>query len=183
MKLKKIFNLAQIEKNDLHILDTNTLKWTKINPKNDSPCIRGGTTLCNSGNKLYLHAGFSGKELSDFWVFDLDKLIWNELKPIGDIPSARSVHCLLPLKNGKHLFCFGGEKEPSTKGHEGSGLYHYDSFIYSIENNEWKELKPIGDIPSARGWFAATEIKDNNICIFGGFTGKDRTDELFFLNI
>jgi N-acetylneuraminic acid mutarotase len=107
-------------KNDLHSFNTKDLTWKKIEAKNEGPSIRGGTTICSIGNTIYLHGGFSGKELDDFYSLNLEELTWKKIDANGDIPSARSVHTL--LKVGNNLVTFGGEKEPSKKGHEGAGF-------------------------------------------------------------
>lgn len=168
-----------IRKNDLHMLDLKSMEWKKIVPKNDPPSIRGGPTITSCGKYLFVHGGFSGKELDDFYSFDTEKCEWTKLEPKGTIPGARSVHGLYKLDE-KHLFVFGGEKEPSIKGHEGSGLYFSDSFIYDVEKNEWKEIQ--GEGPSARGWITGTSIDEKNLVIFGGFTGDDRVNDLWLFS-
>lgn len=168
-----------MRKNDLHILNVDTLEWKELKPKNDPPSIRGGPTITSCGKYLFVHGGFSGKELDDFYSFDTEELVWTKLEPKGTIPEARSVHGLYKLDE-KHLFVFGGEKEPSKKGHEGAGLYFSDGFIYDIEKNEWKKVE--GEGPSARGWFQGTSIDKENVIIFGGFTGEDRVDDMWLLS-
>lgn len=62
--------------------------------------------------------GFDGKELGDLHVFDLEKGQWNQPAVSGDAPSNRSVSFMCSL-GGEKLFTFGGEADPSQKGHEG----------------------------------------------------------------
>jgi N-acetylneuraminic acid mutarotase len=161
--------------NDLHVLNLKSLEWKKIEPKNDSPCVRGGTTLTSSGNKIYIHAGFGGKELDDFYSFDLETLYWTKIDATGDLPGARSVHTLLALED--HLFLFGGEKEPSQKGHEGAGLYWGDTYVFDLKKTAWHQIQ--GERPSNRGWIQACVVDKDTVAMFGGFTGDERVNDLW----
>ena len=165
--------------NDLHALNVDTLEWKKIDAQNP-PSIRGGPTLCSGhNNQLFVHGGFNGKELGELFVCDLQSLIWKQLIPTDSvIPGPRSVHSLLPLKSGSMLITICGEKEPSKKGHLGSGEYWNDTFVYDVDANKW--TKCIYDTgPSARGWIQATNVNDNTIILFGGFTGDDRINDIW----
>eukprot|EP00898_Chlorokybus_atmophyticus_P007727 jgi/Chlat1/7956/Chrsp69S09183 len=83
---------------DIHCLDTDTMMWTRLSPKGDSPAPigRGGSTLVgfrkqsgghdddnNSGDLLYVLYGFCGKQLGDTWVFDTSTRQWEELHCTG----------------------------------------------------------------------------------------------------
>jgi len=198
--------------NELFKYDTEANCWHKL-PSSDLLKPRGGPALAvtnTSGKqgKLYVHGGYNGTELDDLWVFDSHLLSWSCLStssaPNSEVPSARSVHCLVNLKrDGKdYLFMFGGEKQPSSKGHEGAGLYHDDAFLLDLETNEWKKVCSGADnngnnedneqgswskqAPSARGWIAACSLRWDSsssdpsaVALFGGFDGNARLNDLF----
>ena len=121
--------------------------------------------------------------MGDFFVFDTKSNQWNQPNLQGDIPSNRSVAFFAPLTSSS-LFLFGGEADPSDKGHEGGGEYHGDSYILDVESMTWRcihgETKSAEDtIPVARGWLNGTACGENQVAIFGGFDGKLRRDDMF----
>jgi len=165
--------------NDLFMLDTSSLVWTKKGTSSTLvPLVRGGSNIVAKGTKAYVFGGFSGKQLDDFWSFNFETDQWSLLDEKAEvIPEARSVACGLRL--GNNFFVFGGEKEASASGHEGAGLYLNNSFIYDFTGGMWTQVK--SDLaPSPRGWFSAAAL-DDKIYVFGGFDGKGRINDLWKL--
>eukprot|EP01027_Heterolobosea_sp_BB2_P016717 GEZU01023754.1.p1 GENE.GEZU01023754.1~~GEZU01023754.1.p1 ORF type:complete len:370 (-),score=67.30 GEZU01023754.1:79-1188(-) len=171
--------------NDLYEFDTTRKIWRKM-PNNNGhvqPVVRGGSTLCGieETQKLYLFGGFTGRPLGDLFVYDLATEAWvqPEVKVANgaSAPEPRSVHVACAL--GTNIFVFGGEKEPSARGHEGAGLYFGDSWMLDTKTNTWTQVENRGDVPSARGWHAGAALGNDRVAVFGGFDGNTRLDDLY----
>ena len=93
-----------------------------------------------------------------------------------------------------YIVVFGGEVDPSDKGHEGAGGFSNDLILISeksfnvekiskamIETDEW---------PLQRGWSAGCTTSNSGKCrltVFGGLSGDDnnpqRLNDLWVLSI
>ncbi len=61
--------------NDLHCLDTITMKWNKIKRVGNIPCARSAHTMTAMNEKyLVVFGGINenGKPLNDIYIFDID---------------------------------------------------------------------------------------------------------------
>jgi len=162
--------------NDLFQFDTVNRVWRKM-PTEERLKPRGGPALASSSEKLYIHAGFNSQELDDLWEFDTKDEKWRLITEYtGDAPSPRSVHCMVRLENDT-LFVFGGEKQPSTKGHLGAGIYHSDSYVLDLKSMAWMKVSETSQF-SPRGWIAAHSLGSNSVVLFGGYDGIQRLNDL-----
>lgn len=76
---------------------------------------------------LYVIAGFIGEEVNDVWRLDLASRTWKEVSPNGSTSlTKRSVMGVARWGSSK-LVAFGGEAEPSARGHEGAGRFLGDT--------------------------------------------------------
>lgn len=72
---------------DLYVLDTLFLTWTKLSATGHLPSPRYKHTLNNVNEKLYLFGGSSGTHQFDsIHVLDLSTKIWVQLTMSGRIP-------------------------------------------------------------------------------------------------
>lgn len=114
--------------NDLHMFDPETSIWTQL-PSSDDIKGRGGAVFQPSPNEdsLFVIAGFTGEETSDVHKFDLKTSKWEKLDsfPEESIPK-RSVSTAATIKSMDMIIVFGGEMEPSARGHEGAGNFGND---------------------------------------------------------
>jgi hypothetical protein len=90
---------------------------------------------------------------------------------------------------------FGGEVDPSDRGHEGAGSFEKDLVLLDEANGSFHSSIPpdstTGEWPTARGWSdgSATETENGEglLYIFGGLAGDDenpeRLDDLWVLKI
>lgn len=177
---------------DMHEFNTETLKWINHSNefKHDSDGSvhtisgRGGASLIASKNedKLFLVAGFAGKEMDDIYIYDLKSNLWKHLSQTR-LPRPRSV-CISAgiIIDVKHNFIaiFGGEVDPSNRGHEGAGGFSNDLLLI---NEETLEIKTISEEncgkmtwPTPRGWSSGSSRGKgtNQLIIFGGLTGDDK---------
>ena len=114
--------------NDLHSFDPKTSKWTKL-PSSDKIKGRGGAVFQASPDEefLYVISGFTGEENSDVHRFDIAKSKWTQLQSFPkDSISKRSVCAAASLTSINMILIFGGELEPSARGHEGAGNFGND---------------------------------------------------------
>ncbi|KAJ3290161.1 hypothetical protein HDU79_003467 [Rhizoclosmatium sp. JEL0117] len=118
--------------NDLHQFDPATRTWTQF-PSHPDISPRGGPALAVLGDRLVVFGGFNGNELGDMWTIPVGKDAgpiaereWKRIMvPVGSlVPDRRSVAGFVALTD--KFVLFHGERDPSSKGHEGAGLYHRD---------------------------------------------------------
>lgn len=158
---------------------------------------RGGANLLTlSSNKmLAVIAGFAGEETSDGQCFDIAKSQWEEellnesLKGIRP----RSVCVSASFPSIGHSVIFGGEVDPSDRGHEGAGGFENDVVVLREDSGKLVEtIKASASEPwpKSRGWSDGGSIDSNGIghlYIFGGLSGDDanpqRLDDLWRMDI
>ncbi|GAX84212.1 hypothetical protein CEUSTIGMA_g11635.t1 [Chlamydomonas eustigma] len=177
---------------DLHQFDTKANQWHQL-PEHDSIKGRGGSCLIASSDQrsLFLLGGFCGHELADMYCFDLVAGKWRE---VTGLPFARSVfgaaaHCCTSTACDLHgaVIVFGGEVDPSDKGHEGAGDFCSD-LTYLPQGSEavWTSVDlssaSMAQRPSARGWYAYTSV-NGNLLIHGGLDCKnERLGDMYLFN-
>ena len=76
------------------------------------------------------------------------------------------------------IVIFGGEIDPSNRGHEGAGGFSNELFLINEDTLEIKILSrkdfPDMDWPISRGWSSGSSISNEQFLIFGGLTGDDK---------
>jgi Galactose oxidase, central domain/Kelch motif len=180
---------------DLHRFDIPTRTWEAMGI---SPLLRGrgGPNLVALDNdtKLAVIAGFAGEETADGHVFDLVTKTWsgedltNSLK--GMRPRSVCVSCSLPSLGV--VLVFGGEVDPSDRGHEGAGGFENDLVVLDSKTGALLEtFKATSSSPNQRGWADADSVDNGSgggqFFVFGGLTGDDthpvRLNDLWKLEI
>ena len=138
---------------------------------------RGGAALeaASDGRALWLVGGFAGQETRDVLRYDLGAEAW------AAVPSEwlrpRSVCASFSLAGS--VFCFGGEVEPSDRGHEGAGGFADDLFALDSQSGEQLPVTVLAEsaapprLPPARGWAAAAAVSGGQAVLFGGLAGDD----------
>ena len=161
---------------DLWAFQLYNRRWIRLA---DAPSpARGGTSIAfahkqgEACGKLYRMNGFDGKteQGGAIDVYDLEMNNWSSIKfePDGiHGPEPRSVGCLLSMTIGgrESLVTFGGERDPSSLGHERAGKMSGDAWAWDLGSQTWNRVETDGDCPCARGWFAADVVS--------GSDGKD----------
>ena len=180
---------------------------------------RGGPNLLSlaSGSKIGIVAGFAGEETNDGHVYDLKKQQWDSNG--ADVPALtdhlkgmrpRSVCASASFPSLGCSVVFGGEVDPSDRGHEGAGGFENDIVILDERTGAYVTTIAApasasdGDEssnafwPKQRGWSdAAGVIKSGDgseartrtglLYVFGGLSGDDvspeRLDDLIVLII
>jgi len=161
---------------DLHCFDCNTQTWQEL-PMCDAISGRGGAGFIGSsdGRSLFVVGGFSGKEMNDVFKYDIESKTWATIYDAKDSPvQPFSVSCSALI--GSQMIFFGGEIDPSEKGHEGAGgfsnaLQCFDSASGIITS---MKLAPDSPVPTPRGWSDADAFEQESLVVFGGLTGDDK---------
>ncbi|KAI9330759.1 hypothetical protein BDR26DRAFT_871199 [Obelidium mucronatum] len=183
--------------NDLHQFDPVTQKWTQF-PTCPDVSPRGGAAVAVLKSRFVVFGGFNGSELGDMWSISISKddpvdipdRQWKRVQfPEGmALPDRRSVAGFVALKALDRIALFHGERDPSSKGHEGAGLYHRDVWTFkfgaSFEEGVWEQhvVEKNGQEPTARGWIAASALDGDKVVMVGGFDGETRDNGVYVLS-
>lgn len=100
---------------DVHILDTDTLAWCKLNATGQILPPRAGHTTISLGKNLFVFGGFTDNQslFDDVYMLDVAAGTWSEVMPTGEGPSARfsvAGDCLDPHLGGALVFVGGCDK-------------------------------------------------------------------------
>eukprot|EP00545_Synedropsis_sp_CCMP1620_P012200 CAMPEP_0119009630 /NCGR_PEP_ID=MMETSP1176-20130426/4499_1 /TAXON_ID=265551 /ORGANISM="Synedropsis recta cf, Strain CCMP1620" /LENGTH=363 /DNA_ID=CAMNT_0006962179 /DNA_START=45 /DNA_END=1136 /DNA_ORIENTATION=+ len=158
---------------DLYQFDLTTNTWHDLGA---SPLLRGrggANLLVLSSQTLAVVAGFAGEETNDGQLFDVNTKQWQDkmIDVQEDGLRPRSVCVAGSFKSVAVLF--GGEVDPSERGHEGAGGFENDVVLLDGTTGEYLEtVRPKGVSPEARGWSDGT-VFGNSLYIFGGLAGDD----------
>jgi hypothetical protein len=181
---------------DIHKFDILTNTWHNMGA---SSILRGrgGATLLtlSSGKLLGVVAGFCGEESNDGHSFNLESGKWEGKDLTAELEGLRprSVCVSGSFPSTGMSVIFGGEVDPSAKGHEGAGGFENDVVLLDESTGKYQgSTSASGEQwPEIRGWSDADGLDDGNgdgqLFIFGGLSGDDanpkRLDDLWRLDI
>jgi len=188
---------------DMHRFDLVERTWHNLG-ESQHLRGRGGATLLplESGRYLGVVAGFAGEEMNDGHLFDVSLGRWCENSITDSLKGLRprSVCVGGSFPSAGVSVIFGGEVDPSAKGHEGAGGFANDLVV--LEESTGKYMKTIPGVdpecrsnpsPDTRGWsdscsVDATGADDKGLLyLFGGLSGDDsnprRLDDLWKLEV
>lgn len=160
--------------NDVHILDTNTMKWTRHTGEVDLPAKRSAHSACLiDGRFLYVFGGWDGMtELGDLYRFDIPGKTWRRMTTEGPAPCPRHFHNAVAL--GRHMYVFGG--------YDGA-RWRNDTVCLNLDTLVWEEIKLEDDVkPGFRASGAAAIIHKDKVVVFGGYDGEDFLDDAWILH-
>lgn len=100
---------------DVHILDTDTLAWCKLNTTGQILPPRAGHTTVSLGKNLFIFGGFTDNKslFDDVYMLDVAAGTWSEVMLTGEAPSGRfsvAGDCLDPHLGGALVFIGGCNK-------------------------------------------------------------------------
>eukprot|EP00252_Welwitschia_mirabilis_P000548 TRINITY_DN1051_c0_g1_i1.p1 TRINITY_DN1051_c0_g1~~TRINITY_DN1051_c0_g1_i1.p1 ORF type:complete len:327 (-),score=74.43 TRINITY_DN1051_c0_g1_i1:530-1510(-) len=174
--------------NDLWEYNTEESKWKALPSGPPTLLPRGGAGLLVAANKVWVIFGFGGKhELSDIHSFDLATGTWQLVETSGEKPSPRSVFSCFALN--KYLVVYGGEVDPSDKGHLGAGSFSSEVFALDIDMLTWQRVDDVAvdTHPGPRGWTAYSPFEYDGtvgMLVYGGNSpSNDRLDDINFFKL
>ncbi|XP_059640606.1 nitrile-specifier protein 5 isoform X2 [Cornus florida] len=100
---------------DVHILDADTLIWSKLNTSGELLPPRAGHTTVALGKNFFVFGGFTDEQnlYDDIYMLDIDTGLWTKVMATGEGPSARfsmAGDSLDPEKGGVLVFTGGCNK-------------------------------------------------------------------------
>lgn len=180
--------------NDLHRFDVTTNTWHCMGPSKLRG--RGGPNVIpiHSGTQIAVIAGFAGEETNDGQVFDIPTETWSDTILSTELIGlrSRSVCVSQSFPSLGIASIFGGEVDPSDRGHEGAGGFENDLIILDERTGSFvQNIVGEGAWPDRRGWSASDSIDLGNgigeLYLFGGLAGDDETpqrlDDLWRLDL
>lgn len=180
---------------DLHRFDLASKTWHNLGTSLLRG--RGGPNLMtfSSGKMLAAIAGFAGEETADGHRLDISSEKWDEKLMEAELQGLRprSVCISGSFPSVGVALIFGGEVDPSDRGHEGAGAFENDVVVLDEKTGALKETIKASDTgwPQSRGWSDGASVDDGNgkgsLYVFGGLTGDDvnpvRLDDLWRLDL
>ena len=165
---------------DLHEFNTTTNEWKRL-PDPPSLAGRGGATLeaipdgdgdgdGSGAGTIFLFSGFEGKESRDLLTLNLATKQWT-VHPKPSLVTERSVCASFALPG--RMVVFGGEVNPSDKGHDGAGAFSKEVFAFDPMGGVSALAVKQEEGPVERGWADAAALGDFSGFIYGGLTGSD----------
>jgi hypothetical protein len=187
---------------DLHRFDIEKNTWHTLSPSSLLQGRGGANFLPFASSTIVgVVGGFAGQESNDGHLFDLETQQWQEqdinLKLTGLRPRSVCVSASFPSLGVSVIF--GGEVDPSEKGHEGAGGFENDLVLLEEKTGTYISTDPSDkSFPETRGWSDGASQDDEQddgssgggggkLYIYGGLSGNDtkprRLDDLWCLNI
>lgn len=190
--------------NDVHILDIDTLTWTKPDIGGELPHPRAGMTLTACRDRLYLFggSGTSSKCFNDLQILDRKELRWLDVNASNEgqtnihnysaqgfydnaqhgemYPNSRRL--LLPTSTSAATSIIHQESQDSMMMCDPTPP-HYYPLHHANPNDEdsASTISLIGRGPGRRAGHSATAV-NRFIYIFGGSCGSDYLSDFFLLD-
>lgn len=152
---------------DLSMLDTHTMIWSRPKTTGTAPTARSGHTLTAIGKKLYLFGGGVWNErdgwvhkFNDLYILDTETFHWSKAETQGAIDSSTFP---ISFAIGRFLFVFGGGSKPSH-------VVTNDLYILDTATLTWNSPDCQGAKPQPRDMGTASAVGDN-VYFLGGYAG------------
>eukprot|EP01121_Diplochlamys_sp_Union-15-3_P022534 TRINITY_DN9626_c0_g1_i1.p1 TRINITY_DN9626_c0_g1~~TRINITY_DN9626_c0_g1_i1.p1 ORF type:complete len:537 (+),score=87.91 TRINITY_DN9626_c0_g1_i1:197-1612(+) len=165
--------------NDVYVLDTETMAWSRPNIKGPQLIARWGhSTTLLSNNRLLVFGGHDGtRMLNDVHILDTDTLTWSQPTiqvPSDIMPCPRAGHTatFVTYGNVKKLLLFGGG--------DGNKIYN-DLYLIDLDTFQCEAPVIKGPLPAAR-CAHTTNLVDGKLIVFGGGDGSRRFKDVYVLD-
>ncbi|CAH2325185.1 rab9 effector with kelch motifs-like [Pelobates cultripes] len=153
--------------NDVHILDTETWKWSSVEARGKVPPLSYHSCSLFRGEMFVFGGVFPRPNpepdgCSDsLYIFDPEHEIWYQPIIFGEKPSARSGHSACLMR--RELYIFGGWDTP---------VCYNDLYLLDLGLMEFSPVKVNGCSPSPRCWHSAAPVSDTHFLTHGGYDGN-----------
>jgi len=164
--------------NDVHIFDTQSMRWSQEPLEGEAPEPRGGhSATLLFGTDIVMFGGASNTEtFGDVYRLDPVKRRWSRVPVLAADgaggPGRRTGHAAAADSHGR-IFVFGG--------YDADGNMQNDLWILSLSFDgdgqmvgTWSKPMPTGQIPSPRLGHTFTYV-DGKLVSFGGYTANGQT--------
>ncbi|KHN78943.1 Kelch domain-containing protein 3 [Toxocara canis] len=165
---------------DVHVLDTETYRWRKLNVHCEEPMDTGssattqpiitpyqryGHTVVAYKGKAYLWGGRNDEHgaSAQMHIFDPETCSWSLVERNGPCPPARDGHSAVVVDDT--MYVFGGFEEESQR-------FSRETYAFDLQTHQWSEIRTTGVAPQWRDFHTACAI-NNKMYVFGG-----RSDQL-----
>ncbi|XP_042368481.1 kelch repeat-containing protein [Plectropomus leopardus] len=161
--------------NDVHILDTQSWKWTMVEAQGKVPPLAYHSCSMFRGELFVLGGVFPRPNpepdgCSDsLYIFDPHLSIWYQPIVTGDKPSPRSGHSACVMQERK-IYVFGGWDTP---------VCYNDMYMLDLGLMEFSAVKTTGKAPSPRSWHGSAVLSDTKFLIHGGYNGNNALCDTF----
>ncbi|KAJ1607488.1 kelch repeat-containing protein [Cryptosporidium canis] len=147
--------------NDIHIFDTKTLHWVRIDSSKYEYCPspRSGVqmVLCPNSDRIFIYGGYSkikdnsknslGKTHSDGWILDMKPFlserklpVWEKVSRKGTPPPLRSGSTIIGYKN--QCILFGGVfDQEDDLGLNLNSVFYNDIYVFEVTNKRWYKVE------------------------------------------
>ncbi|XP_022061450.1 kelch repeat-containing protein [Acanthochromis polyacanthus] len=165
--------------NDVHILDTQSWKWTMVEARGNVPPLAYHSCSMFQGELFVLGGVFPRPNpepdgCSDsLYIFDPQLSIWYQPIVTGDQPSPRSGHSACVMQERK-IYVFGGWDTP---------VCYNDMYMLDLGLMEFSGVKTTGTAPSPRSWHGSAVLSDTKFLIHGGYNGNNALSDAFIFDI
>uniref|UniRef100_UPI0037E92E6A kelch repeat-containing protein n=1 Tax=Semicossyphus pulcher TaxID=241346 RepID=UPI0037E92E6A len=165
--------------NDVHILDTQSWKWTMVEAQGKVPPLAYHSCSMFRGELFVLGGVFPRPNpepdgCSDLlYIFDPNLSIWYQPIVTGDTPSSRSGHSACVMQERK-IYVFGGWDTP---------VCYNDMYMLDLGLMEFSAVKTTGKAPSPRSWHGSAVLSDTKFLIHGGYNGNNALSDTFIFDI
>ncbi|XP_075943365.1 kelch repeat-containing protein [Anarhichas minor] len=165
--------------NDVHILDTQSWKWTMVEAQGNVPPLAYHSCSMFRGELFVLGGVFPRPNpepdgCSDsLYIFDPNLSIWYQPIVTGDTPSPRSGHSACVMQERK-IYVFGGWDTP---------VCYNDMYMLDLGLMEFSAVKTTGKAPSPRSWHGSAVLSDTKFLIHGGYNGNNALSDTFIFDI
>jgi N-acetylneuraminic acid mutarotase len=161
----------------LYMFESETLTWSKIEPKGIPPERRCGHSASVVDGKIWIFGGRVKTKKTGFWDSERAGVVykndlhcydpvtneWYRYEPRGIGPSGRSLHTATVV--GRKIYIFGGANSSGNRN-DTSGFC--DLYELDIDTLCWTECETHNTPPTPCYGHSATYIGDDRILYFGG---------------
>lgn len=165
--------------NDVHILDTQSWKWTMVEAQGKVPPLAYHSCSMFRG-ELFVLGGVFPRSNPDpdgcsdsLYIFDPDLSIWYQPIVTGDTPTPRSGHSACVMQE-RRIYVFGGWDTP---------VCYNDMYMLDLGLMEFSAVKTTGKAPSPRSWHGSAVLSDTKFLIHGGYNGNNALSDAFIFDI
>ena len=173
-KNKNIFKPLSPSLENLIMKHNEPFEWNLLVSKNKPPSERKGQSSIIIDNYLIIFGGCDLEDncFNDLYFFDLQKRFWEKIICEGEIPSSRQFHTANLY--GNKMIIYGGNKGSDLK----NDLYSFD-----IIKRQWKKLNYKNQLNEGRKGHNAIIDNKGRLFVFGGYTSKGYSNDIFIINL